>query len=340
MDLKNRTRDELREMVAQHTAKAFFGDYIFSFVHTKQAKSIQDITPLARTFRGQLLETGWGISQLETVQTLTDPDGTVKFLFCTENAARFESVLLTDAERNTLCISCQSGCRMGCHFCATGQLGFKAQLSAAQIVDQVNQVTAGTGPIHNVVYMGMGEPLDNVDEVIRSVDILNDPQGQNIGQRRMTISTCGLPDGIRTLAKTGLQTRLAVSLHAPQDRIRDRIMPMNRRYPLQELFRALEFYQERSRRRITFEYCLIRGLNDDPAQASALVQRIRGIKANVNLIEFNAFPGCSFEPSDRDTIRRFAQVLQTQGVETVIRYKRGQKINAACGQLGATWDRE
>jgi 23S rRNA (adenine2503-C2)-methyltransferase len=339
-DLKNRTRAELKEMTAQYTTKAFLGDYVFSFIHAKQAKSIQDITPLAQAFRGQLVEAGWGISKLETVETLTDPDGTVKFLFVAENGARFESVLLADADRATLCISCQSGCRMGCHFCATGQLGFKAHLNAAQIVDQVNQVAGAARPIHNVVYMGMGEPLDNVDEVIRSVHILNDPQGQNIGQRRMTISTCGLPDGIRRLADTDLQTRLAVSLHAPQDRIRDQIMPMNRRYPLEDLLHALQSYQAQTRRRITFEYCLIKGLNDSPELARMLVQRIRAIKANVNLIEFNAFPSCSFQPSDRETIRHFAHVLQGQGVETVIRYKRGQKINAACGQLGATWPRK
>jgi len=264
----------------------------------------------------------------------------VKFLFCAENGARFESVLLTDADRATLCISCQSGCRMGCHFCATGQIGFRAHLNAAQIVDQVNQVVSTARPIHNVVYMGMGEPLDNVDEVIRSVTILNDPQGQNIGQRRMTISTCGLPDGIRTLADADLQTRLAVSLHAPQDRIRDQIMPISRRYPLQDLFHALQSYQAQTRRRITFEYCLIKGLNDSPEQARMLIQRMKSLKANVNLIEFNPFPGCSFQPSDRETIHRFAHVLQGQGVDTVIRYKRGQKINAACGQLGATWDRK
>jgi 23S rRNA (adenine2503-C2)-methyltransferase len=226
---------------------------------------------------------------------------------------------------------------MGCRFCATGQLPFQGHLSAGQIVDQVYKIKTTHHPIHNIVYMGMGEPFDNFEEVMRSVHILNDPKGLHIGQRHITLSTCGVPEGILQLAETGLQVRLAVSLHGPDDAVRQELMPMARHYALAQVLEAVRYYQHKTHRRITFEYCLLKGINDAPHHAQALVRQLQTLHAHVNLIEFNSYPGCPYQAPERATLQQFAQVLRQAGVETVIRYRRGRDINAACGQLGALW---
>jgi 23S rRNA (adenine2503-C2)-methyltransferase len=185
--------------------------------------------------------------------------------------------------------------------------------------------------------MGMGEPLDNFDEVIKSVEILNDNRGAGIGIRHITVSTCGLPDAIERLADAAITPRLAVSLNAADDDVRTRLMKIAKKYPLKKLMAALRNYQKKNRRRITFEYCMIEGINDSDQQAKKLLNLLKGLMANVNLIEFNPFEGCRFVPSSPQRISGFASILQQGGLETVIRYKRGQKIRAACGQLGADW---
>jgi 23S rRNA (adenine2503-C2)-methyltransferase len=226
---------------------------------------------------------------------------------------------------------------MGCRFCATARIGLRGHLSAAHIVDQVNHVTHEGNVIHNIVYMGMGEPLDNLDAVLRSIRILKNKHGRNLGQRHITVSTCGLPEGMIRLAEEEPQVRLAVSLHAPNDELRTRLMPINRRHSVSDVFKAVRECQAITGRRVTFEYCLMRGVNDQITQAQALVKKLRGIKAHVNLIQFNEFPGCVFKDAEGTTGRQFAQILQEAGIETVIRYTRGRQIKAACGQLGATW---
>jgi 23S rRNA (adenine2503-C2)-methyltransferase len=226
---------------------------------------------------------------------------------------------------------------MGCRFCATGQLPFQGDLSAGQIVDQVYQIKATHPRIHNIVYMGMGEPFDNLQEVMRSVQILHDPQGLHIGQRHITLSTCGLPEGILQLAESGLQVRLAVSLHGPDEAVRQELMPIARRFALAQVLEAVRLYQHKTHRRVTFEYCLLKGINDSPHHAQALIRRLQWLHAHVNLIEFNGYPGCPYQGPEREVLQRFAQMLRQAGVETVIRYRRGRDINAACGQLGASW---
>jgi 23S rRNA (adenine2503-C2)-methyltransferase len=334
-DLKNLLRPQIEELVKGLGGRPYWAKYLFSFIHTKGAASIETVTTLPKAFRQQLADAGFFISSLSTVETLRDPDGTVKFVFSAAEGPRAESVLLEDGGRYTLCISSQAGCKMGCRFCATGQLGFQADLSAAQIVDQVYQVMATGVDIDNVVYMGMGEPFDNYDQVLRSARMLNDPEGRNIGQRRMTISTCGLPSAIERLAQEGLQVRLAISLHAPTDQVREELMPISGRFSIAEILQAVENYQRKTRRRVTIEYCMIQGINDQPEQARDLLTILKGIDTNVNLIEFNSFPGCPFEASARTRLQRFAQILRDGGLETSIRFKRGRQIKAACGQLGA-----
>ena len=331
------TFSQVRSLVEQHRGKSYWADYLFSFVHAHHIDGIADVSPLPGSFQRLLTQNGFYISHLNTLETCTDAEGTTKFLFGLNNGSRLESVVLKDKGRQTVCISCQLGCRMGCRFCATGQLPFQGNLSAGQIVDQVYQIQATHHPVHNIVYMGMGEPFDNLQEVIRSIYILNDPQGLHIGQRHITLSTCGVPGGILQLAETGLQVRLAVSLHGPGDDVRQEIMPVSRRHSLPEVLDAVRCYQQRTHRRVTFEYCLLQGINDAPRHAQALIHRLQGLHAHVNLIEFNGYRRCPYQGTGRAAMQTFARILRQAGIETVILYRRGRGINAACGQLGASW---
>jgi len=337
-DLKNYTFDELVELMGQYGGKKFHAKYIFSFIHAKDAASIDEFTTLKKDLRGRLADDGFYISSVDIVEKLVDPDGTIKYLFGLADDVKVESVLLTNKDRRTLCISCQAGCRMGCKFCATAKLRFRRNLTAAEIVDQVNAVSADIGTVNNVVYMGMGEPFDNYDEVMRSLHVLNHHAGKNIGQRHLTVSTCGLPEQILEFAEENLQVHLAVSLHSATDEGRAKLMPTAKAYPLKELFEAIHGYQKVTGRRVMFEYCMIKGVNDADNDARAVLKLIKGLNANVNLIEYNPHPGCKFKPSSRQRIGAFFDILMQGGIETTARYKRGQKIKAACGQLGATWE--
>jgi len=229
---------------------------------------------------------------------------------------------------------------MGCVFCATGRIKLRRSLTAGEIADQVNQVEAAMGKINNVVYMGMGEPLENYDAVLQSVRILNHTAGKNIGIRHITLSTCGLPPAIRKLAGEEIRPRLAISLNAPSDALRSRIMPINRTCPLDELLKAVRVYQDKTGQRVTFEYVLIEKLNDSVGHAKLLIKLLNGILCNVNLIEHNRFPGCKLAGSSRDRIAQFATVLKEADVETVTRFKLGRQIKAACGQLQAGYDQQ
>jgi len=336
-NLCNLTPDALREVVAGLGGKAYLADYIFSFIQTGKADEISQITPLPKTLRQALTDAGFFIGRLKVVQTFPDPDGTVKFLFEAGDGCRIESVLLIDKDRHTVCVSSQAGCRMGCSFCATGQIKFRRNLKAGEIVDQIGQAAkTANARIDNVVYMGMGEPFDNYDEVMRSIRILNHPKGRNIGQRHITVSTCGIPEGIERFAGEDLQVRLALSLHAPADDLRRRLMGIADKYPMKDIFAALRRYQRATNRRVTIEYCLINDVNDADHHARSLVRLLKPLDAAVNLIEYNPHDGASFEPSSRNRVRQFCDILKDGGIETVVRHKRGQSIKGACGQLGAT----
>ncbi len=337
-DLKNRTVPELEKLVTDFQEKKYLAKYIFSFIHSKDAVCIDDISPLPKGFRQKLVEAGFYISDLNTVEKFIDPDGTVKYLFELPDGQRIESVVLTDdgpGKRRTLCISCQVGCRMGCDFCATGKLKFTRNLTAGEISGQLNSIAKDSGKINNVVYMGMGEPFDNYDNVIRSIEIINHHAGKYIGQRHITVSTCGMTKGIDALADEAIQPRLAVSLHAANDKLRVKMMPGVNKYPLDKLIQSLKLYRKKTKKRITFEYCLIKNVNDSARDAQKLIELVISLKPAVNLIEYNPHPGCEFEASPKIRILGFRDILMNARIETVIRYKRGQKINAVCGQLGA-----
>jgi 23S rRNA (adenine2503-C2)-methyltransferase len=334
-DLKNKTLGELEDIVENFGQKKYLAKYTFTFIHGKDVDKISNITPLSKAFRDQLAEQGFYLSHLNTVHTLSDPDGTIKYLFELADGSRIETVLLPDGKRKTLCVSTQAGCSMSCAFCATAKLGFSRNLTAAEIVDQVNVIGKNTGKINNVVYMGMGEPLLNYNAVIKSVRILNHPLGKNIGLRHLTISTCGITEGIRKLADEDIHPRLAISLNAPTDTLRSKIMPVNKKYPVSALMDAVKYYQQKTQQRITFEYVLIKGFNDSALHARMLSKLAHKVKCNINLIEYNPYPLGSFEASSKEAVKRFVQILEDAGIETTIRYKKGRKIKAACGQLGA-----
>ena len=334
-DLKNKTLSELEKLVIDLGQKKYQARYIFSFIHALDVPDISQITPLAKDFRKQLTDNGFYISKLNTVETFNDPDGTVKYLFELPDRSRIETVLLSDDQRMTLCVSTQVGCVMNCVFCATGKLKFRRNLTVAEIVDQVNTVQSKDSKISNVVFMGMGEPMENYDSVIKAVRILNHPQGKNIGIRHLTVSTCGIIPGILKLAQEDIHPRLAISLNAPTNILRSKLMPINKKYPLEKLLKAVSSYQNTTELRVTFEYILIDGLNDTVLYAQMLARLLRGHKCNINLIEYNPHRTTVFAASDRTAMKRFAAVLENAGIETTIRLKKGQQINAACGQLGA-----
>lgn len=336
-DLKDKTPGELEQIVESLGGRKYLAGYIFHFIHTKDAEEISQITPLSKAFREQLAGQGYFISRLSVLNKLTDKDGTAKYAFALGDGGRIETVLLLDGNRRTLCVSTQVGCAMGCGFCATGKIKFQRNLTAGEIVDQVNTVQKDAGRISNVVYMGMGEPLANYAAVVKSLGILNHPKGKNIGVRHITVSTCGLAPEIRKLASEDVHPRLAVSLNAPTDALRTKLMPINAKYPIAELLKAVRFYQDRTRQRVTFEYVLIKGLNDSAGHATMLVKLLAGLACNVNLIEHNPFPRCKYAASGSARIREFAAVLDKAGIETTTRFRMGRNIKAACGQLGADW---
>jgi len=366
-DLKDKTLDELEQTVVDLGQKKYLAGYIFDFIHVQGASEVSQITPLSKAFRAQLIEQGYRISRLEVMNKLTDKDGTIKYVFALDTG-RIETVLLHDGGRKTLCVSTQVGCAMGCRFCATAKIPFQQNLTAGQIVDQVNLVCSvpvrasrstdslpviqnhgrdahvtetphgvTTNRISNIVYMGMGEPLANYGAVLKSLRILNHPKGKNIGIRHITVSTCGLVPAIRRLADEDMLPRLAISLNAPTDELRTRLMPIGAKYPIADLLAAVRFYQSRTRQRVTFEYVMIRDMNDLAEHAKMLLKRLEGISYNVNLIEHNPFPGCEFAGSSGARIKQFASILDRAGIETTVRFRMGRGIKAACGQLGAGW---
>jgi 23S rRNA (adenine2503-C2)-methyltransferase len=336
-DLKGKTLSELEQIVVGMGQKKYLAGYIFHLIHAQHATEIAQITPLSKAFRKQLAEQGYYISQLAILNKFSDKDGTVKYVFGLADDSRIEAVLLLDGGRRTLCVSTQVGCALGCVFCATGKLGLRRNLTAGEIVDQTNTIQNDAGRITNVVYMGMGEPLLSYGAVIKSVGVLNHPKGKNIGIRHITVSTAGIVPGIRRLAREDVCPRLAISLNAPSDALRTELMPVNARYPIAELLKAVRFYQDRTRQRVSFEYVMIKGLNDLAEHARMLANLLRGLTCHVNLIEHNPHPGCEFVGSSSARIRQFASVLGRAGIHTTVRFRMGRTIHAACGQLGADW---
>ncbi|MDR2432073.1 MAG: 23S rRNA (adenine(2503)-C(2))-methyltransferase RlmN [Candidatus Margulisbacteria bacterium] len=335
-DLKSLLPEELQKLAALNGEKSFCGTVLFEWMHQKYISDLNAAANLAKKFRAALRGAGYYIGCLTLLKRAAAADGALKYLFVLADGCKIETVLLEDAGRRTLCLSTQVGCRRACLFCATGRMGFRRDLSAGEIADQVLQVEKRERlKINNLVYMGMGEPLDNYENTLKSVRILNDKRGRNIGARHITISTCGIIPGIARLAAENLQIRLAVSLHGATDAVRGRLMPVNKKYPVAELIRAVRAYQKRTGRRVTFEYIMIDGLNDTREHARGLLKLLSGLSAQINLIEYNPHSRAEFTPSPKKTIKEFWWIITDRGFAASIRYKRGGSINAGCGQLYA-----
>lgn len=324
IDLKNLTALELEEILK---IPKFRANQIFHWIHKKHLNNFDGMINLPIDLRNNLKQ-NFIIGNVAIVKTRKSKDGTLKYLLELNDNNLIECVFLKDSkERTTFCVSSQVGCPLNCVFCATGKLGLVRDLTVSEIISQVY-----LKEVNNVVFMGMGEPLLNYDNVLRSIYILNSKEGINIGARKITISTAGIPDGIRKLAEENIQIRLAVSLNAAKDDLRTYLMPINKKYTLKDLKSAILDYQNKSSRRVTLEYILLKNLNDSLEDAKALVEFCRGIKANVNLIPYNTHAGL-FNKSPEDRFVKFIAFLKGHKIEAVKRVSRGYDIEAACGQL-------
>ena len=334
IDIKSMNIKELEDLLKELGEPKFRAKQIFDWLHAKQVDSFEEMTNLSKGLREKLAETA-SINGVEIVRKLVSQiDGTRKYLFALSDGAIIESVLMKYEHGNTVCISTQVGCRMGCKFCASTLDGVERGLTAGEMLSQIYAIQKDCGErVHGTVLMGSGEPLDNYDNVVKFLRLINDPKGQNMGQRHITLSTCGLVDKIYDLAEEDLQITLAVSLHAPNDGIRTQTMPIAKVYSMDRLLQACREYADKTKRRITFEYALIHGVNDGDEHAWELVKKLRDMLCHVNLIPVNDVKERNYVKSTAERVKRFASILNENGVETTVRRKLGSDIDAACGQL-------
>lgn len=331
LDLKNFSPDELLEFLSGMGKERFRCEQLLRWIYKRGVTDLDEMTDLSKTLRAELKEKSY-ISDWQPEVVETSADGTRKYLFRLDDGQSIETVRIPmDNDRSTLCISSQVGCAMDCDFCVTGSFGFIRNLTAAEIVNQVCAV-AKEGPINNIVLMGMGEPLHNLDNVVRALKIFYAAAGFDYSSRKVTLSTCGLVPQMKELGER-IVVNLAVSLNATTNEVRDKLMPINRRYPLEELMDACRRFPMASHRRITFEYILIRDLNDSLADAKRLVKLMHGIRGKINLIPFNEHEGSPYRCPDQATIEAFQTYLLNRDIVAIRRASKGQDISAACGQL-------
>jgi len=335
--LLNLSQVELKELLTAWGEPAYRAGQIETWLYQRHAADVAEMSNLPKSLRLRLAEET-GLNPLRPVVALDSSDGyTHKTLFALPDGREIEAVLMRYDQRQTLCISTQAGCAMACPFCATGQMGFMRNLNAGEIVAQVlyyaRQLDREGKRVTNIVFMGMGEPLANYAETWRAVRRLNDPAGFNLGARHMTISTVGLAPAIRRMSKEPEQVGLAVSLHAPADELRNTIVPINRRYPLDMLMPAIRDYIATTHRRVTFEYALMDQLNDSETQAGQLAELLAGLLCHVNLIPLNPTPNSPWSGSPDERVYAFRDRLEAAGIPTTVRLRRGIDIAAGCGQL-------
>ena len=334
IDIKSLSIEELRERFIQLGEPAFRAGQVFSWLHQRRAQSFDEMSNLSKSLR-ETLGAGFYIPQVTIKQKLVSEfDGTVKYLYELEDGETVEAVFMRYHHGNSLCISTQVGCRMGCTFCASTLGGCVRNLTAAEMLGEVYTAEQDTGEkVSSLVLMGIGEPLDNYDNVVRFLQLLSNKNGMNMSLRHVSLSTCGLVPRIYDLAKLRFGLTLSVSLHAPNDQIRSRTMPVNRRYNIDELLTACRHYAEATSRRISFEYALIDGVNDSEQNARELARRLKGMLCHVNLIAVNPVTELHHKTSTRGAIERFTAVLEREKISATVRRKLGADINAACGQL-------
>ena len=333
MNLRSLTLAELADLLKTMGQPSFRAKQVYTWLH-RGIRSFDEMTDLPKTLRTALAEnyplyTPQAVRRQESAR-----DGTVKYLWRLSDGNCVETVLMRYHYGNTVCISTEVGCRMGCAFCASTLGGLVRRLEPAEMLDQVlfTQLDSGL-PISHIVLMGIGEPLDNFDNVMKFLENVNSPLGLNISMRHISLSTCGLVPKIDALAEKKLQLTLSVSLHAPNNSVRDTIMPVNRAYPMEELIAACRRYYQATSRRISFEYAMIDGVNDTPAAARELLEKMRGLPAHFNLIPLNRVEESPLKPSSRAAVAEFQRILEQGGIPATVRRTLGGDIDASCGQL-------
>ena len=332
--------DELAEYLRSLGQPAYRAKQLFGWL-SSGCGSWDEMTNLPLSLRRELAERCILSAPCVLKKQQSAEDGTIKFLWELQDGNAVETVLMRYHYGNTVCISSQVGCRQGCAFCASTIGGLVRNLTPAEMLDEVLFSEKESGlPVSHIVLMGIGEPLDNFDTVMRFLELINHPAGRNIGMRHISLSTCGLTERFDDLAQRDLQITLSVSLHAPDDETRSRIMPANRGRGVDELFRKCRMYYEKTGRRISFEYAMIDGVNDSPEQAELLARRVKPLGAHVNLIPLNHVDERSFEPSKPENLKRFVNILTKNGVNTTIRRRLGSDVDASCGQLRRKMTRE
>jgi len=335
-DLRGLSREQVRSLVRDLGEPAFRGDQVFEWVFAKRVVDFDRMSNVPKSFVARLEHVA-EIGSLETRSEGKSSEGTTKYLFALRDGQAVEAVLIPHRYGMSVCVSSQAGCRMACRFCASAEGGSVRNLTASEITSQVLEIQAlldvHDARVSRVDFMGTGEPLDNYENVLQAMKVLSDPGGLGIGARKMTVSTCGIVPGIRRLAGEGLQITLSVSLHAPDNALRDMIMPVNKKYPLEELLPACDEYAKRTGRRVTYEYVLLDGFNDTAEHARKLSRLLRGRLAHVNLIPLNPVPGRTFARSSQQAVTAFSHELEKAGMAQTVRREMGASVDAACGQL-------
>ena len=339
-DIKSLRPEELKCQLAEMGEKPFRAKQIFVWLH-RGATSFGQMTDLSAALRARLDERYYITAPVVERRQESCEDGTIKYLWRLSDGNCVESVVMQYHHGNTVCISSEVGCPMGCKFCASTLGGLVRRLRPSELLDQVlfSQLDSGL-PISNIVLMGIGEPLDNFDAVMQFLELVNSPDGLNIGMRHISLSTCGLVDKIRLLAERKLQLTLSVSLHSPDDESRNKIMPVNKRWNVEELLAACKDYFEITGRRVSFEYTMISGVSDSPEQAELLAKKLAGMGAHVNMIPLNDVAETGLHTSSREAIARFQSILQAHGITATVRRTLGSDIDASCGQLRRKYEQK
>ena len=334
IDIKSLNLNELKQIVKDMSLPAFRASQIYDWLHKKLVTSFDEMTNLSKDLKETLCE-NFELTALST-ETMQESkiDGTRKYLFKLSDGNYVESVLMRYKHGNSVCISSQVGCRMGCRFCASTLDGLTRNLTPAEMLDQIYRIEKDLGErVSNVVVMGTGEPLDNYDNLIKFIELLTDENGLNISQRNVTVSSCGLCENIKRLADEGLQITFALSLHAVTDEKRRSIMPIANKYTIEELLEAVGYYFEKTKRRVTFEYALIAGVNDTDADANGIIALASKVGAHVNLIPVNPIKEREYRETPKDAVEAFKNKLEKRRINVTIRREMGRDIDGACGQL-------
>lgn len=329
------TEEQLKAWTAEVGEKPFRAKQLFQWLYLHKAKTLDEMKNIPKVYK-QKIEAAFIIERAPIINQVVAPDGTIKFLQEMRDGSKIESVLMRHEDHNTVCISTQVGCGMGCKFCCTAKMGLTRNLTAGEIVDQVlnaESLLPKGQRVRNIVYMGMGEPFHNYENTITALDTFLNPAGLNLSSRRITISTCGVLEGIERFAKEEVKANLAISLNGVTQEARAELMPISRRHSLEELIKTCQNFPTEARQKITFEYILMKDLTDSMASAKALVKLMHGIKSKVNLIPYNENPTLNFKSPSMTRVREFQQYLLDHGVIATLRISKGQGISAACGQL-------